>query len=155
MKILLRVAFLILMIYVVLSKNSKNSDIGATSYGIAVTRTNDEYNRNSQNYKKPQMVQQLPPKENLNTGKFEEVDIANVGKTDYYDGTVKLPNLKINKVNSCMNYEKSDCLLLSECGWCSSSNSCIPGNNQGPLGKCERNSFVYAGRKIETSNFRR
>jgi hypothetical protein len=29
------------------------------------------------------------------------------------------------------------------CGWCASSNSCIPGNNLGPLAKCLRGQFQF------------
>jgi len=29
------------------------------------------------------------------------------------------------------------------CGWCASSNSCIPGNNLGPLAPCMRGQFKF------------
>lgn len=29
------------------------------------------------------------------------------------------------------------------CGWCASSNSCIPGNNIGPLAPCFRGQFKF------------
>jgi len=29
------------------------------------------------------------------------------------------------------------------CGWCASSNACIPGNNLGPLAPCLRGKFQF------------
>jgi hypothetical protein len=62
-------------------------------------------------------------------------------ETDYYDGSGKLNVIKIQ----CKIYANAaDCLRQSSCGWCGSSNSCILGNNLGPMEKCSRSSFLFS-----------
>lgn len=45
----------------------------------------------------------------------------------------------------CNNYttKKEACFMAQGCGWCASSNSCIIGNNLGPLAPCLRSSYVF------------
>ena len=61
--------------------------------------------------------------------------------TDYYDGT---KGLKYT-YSTCNNYttQKEVCMKSGSCGWCASTNSCIPGNNLGPLAPCLRGSFKF------------
>jgi len=35
------------------------------------------------------------------------------------------------------------------CGWCASSNNCIPGNNLGPLAPCLRGQFQFTSPNSE------
>ena len=37
----------------------------------------------------------------------------------------------------------NNCVHNSKCGWCGEKNSCIPGNEAGPLAPCLRNTFLY------------
>ena len=61
--------------------------------------------------------------------------------TDYYDGA---KNLNVIKVQCKIYANASDCLKQSSCGWCGSSNSCILGNNLGPLSSCVKSSFIFS-----------
>lgn len=60
--------------------------------------------------------------------------------TDYYDGS---NNLNVIKLNCRVNSGTADCLKQSSCGWCGSSNSCIQGNNLGPLQPCLKSSYMF------------
>ena len=59
----------------------------------------------------------------------------------FFDGT---KSLKITKF-SCGAYTTKEevCLHQGSCGWCGSSNSCIPGNNLGPLAPCLRGTYKF------------
>jgi len=60
--------------------------------------------------------------------------------TEYYDGSRNLNAVKIQ----CKIYSNpTDCLHQSSCGWCGSTNSCISGNNLGPLQPCVKSSYVF------------
>jgi hypothetical protein len=53
--------------------------------------------------------------------------------------------------------QKEVCLGQKACGWCWSSNNCIPGNNLGPLAPCLRGRFEYTSpaenwNPLETNN---
>jgi len=87
------------------------------------------------------MMASLPAKFDLpRSGPLENVDEV-PSETDYYDGSTKLNK----KVIHCRLYgNASDCLKNSSCGWCGSNNSCILGNNLGPLQSCLRSSFLYS-----------
>lgn len=61
--------------------------------------------------------------------------------TDYYDGS---RNLNVVKVQCKIHATAGDCLHQSSCGWCGSSNSCILGNNLGPLQPCLKSSYVFS-----------
>ena len=61
--------------------------------------------------------------------------------TDYYDGA---KNLNVIKVQCKIYANASDCLKQSSCGWCGSSNSCILGNNLGPLSSCVKSSYIFS-----------
>jgi hypothetical protein len=36
------------------------------------------------------------------------------------------------------------CMKQSSCGWCGSSNTCVPGNKLGPFAPCKSGSFLYS-----------
>lgn len=92
-------------------------------------------------FKKPTFVPKLPDKFELPTGgPLENIDEVPT-TTDYYDGSINLNKIKI----SCRIYgNANDCLKNTSCGWCGSNNSCILGNNLGPLQSCVRHTFVYS-----------
>lgn len=60
---------------------------------------------------------------------------------NYYDGTT---GLKIT-VTNCNQYatQQDACMNNGNCGWCSSSNSCIAGNSAGPLAPCMRGNYTF------------
>jgi len=53
--------------------------------------------------------------------------------------------LKIETVN-CNQWTtlKETCLNQKSCGWCWATNSCIPGNDKGPLAPCLRGRYEYS-----------
>ncbi len=70
---------------------------------------------------------------------METVD-ENPSETDYYDGS---KNLNVIKVQCKIYASVADCLHQSSCGWCGSDNSCILGNNLGPLQYC-KSSYIFS-----------
>jgi len=46
---------------------------------------------------------------------------------------------------TCNQYttQQDVCLHQGSCGWCGSNNSCIPGNNLGPLAPCLRGTYKF------------
>ena len=71
---------------------------------------------------------------------MESVD-ETPSSTDYYDGS---RNLNVVKVQCNVNANATDCLKQSSCGWCGSSNTCILGNNLGPLQSCVKSSYIFS-----------
>lgn len=119
--------------------NTDNKPVVAVSYGVA---GNGGYvERAGVNYMKPEMVIKIsdqirPPTQ----GPLEAIDeIPSV--TDYYDG-----GMKLNKVDvKCKLYANpTDCVHQSSCGWCGSTNSCIFGNNAGPLEPCVKGGYIFS-----------
>jgi len=84
---------------------------------------------------------QLPPRfDPPAPGPMETVD-ETPSVTDYYDGS---RNLNVVKVQCKIYANAADCLHQSSCGWCGSSNSCILGNNLGPLQPCLKSSYIFS-----------
>ena len=82
-------------------------------------------------------VQEVNKINNLILTKIFQVPTA----TNYYDGEKKLNTIKIKcKIHA----NPTECLHHSSCGWCSASNSCIIGNNMGPLEPCVKSSFIFS-----------
>lgn len=114
---------------------------GAISYGMA---SNSGYilpPEVSNTYIAPTFVKKLP--ENMEApepGPSESVDeIAST--TDYYDGSSKLNTVYIK----CNIYaDPNDCFRQSSCGWCGSRNTCVLGNNIGPLQSCVKSSYIFS-----------
>ena len=62
-------------------------------------------------------------------------------ESDYYDGS---RNLNVVKIQCKLYGNTNECLKQSSCGWCGSTNSCILGNNIGPLQPCVKSSFMFS-----------
>jgi hypothetical protein len=123
------------------SSNTSNESAEAISYALAKEmKTDDFYIQNSKDYKAPQIVEKLPPKVDLNVGPAENAEEM-PSVEDYYDGT---RGLKITRME-CTQYttQPEICLHQGSCGWCGSTNSCIPGNNLGPLAPCLRGTYKF------------
>jgi hypothetical protein len=73
----------------------------------------------------------------------------------YYDGTSNLSAIHINcnvlSLNpaSCVHNANCGTYLINFLGWCGSSNTCVAGNNSGPLGNCLRNTYLYSSPSSE------
>jgi hypothetical protein len=54
---------------------------------------------------------------------------------------VKLKSVTV----SCSQWttQRELCMTQKSCGWCGSSNSCIVGNNIGPLSPCVKGDYFY------------
>ena len=114
---------------------------GAISYGLASNSGYLPPPDADSHYLTPTVVTKLPDKMDPPApGPTENVDeIATT--QDYYDGSSKLNTIKIK----CISYSTpTECFNQSSCGWCGSSNSCILGNNMGPLQACLKSSYVFS-----------
>jgi len=90
----------------------------------------------------PKIMGKIP--QNLNqryTGVMAEANGIKSGGKFYYDGTSNLSALHVNC--NVMSTNPDACIHNSNCGWCGSSNSCVQGNNSGPLGNCLRSTYLY------------
>lgn len=113
----------------------------AITYGMADVGAYSVPDQELNKLRIPQTIEKLPEKFDLpRPGPLENVEeIASV--TDYYDGSTNLNKKKI----TCRIYgNASDCLKNSSCGWCGSNNTCVLGNNLGPLQSCLKSTFVYS-----------
>jgi len=73
-------------------------------------------------------------------GPAESVDEI-PSSSDYYDGSSKLNVIRVD----CRIYATpSDCFTHSSCGWCGSANSCVLGNNLGPLQRCQKSTYIFS-----------
>lgn len=132
----------------------KTEEPQATAYGIAAFRADEQYTRNSANYKRPEIMAKLPPKEqlqNLNSHKLESVDVGTINNKDYYDATTNGKLRIAAGSGACSGLERTMCLRKRECGWCGASGSCIPGSTLGPQQPCLTGTFIYATPRNEIS----
>jgi len=77
------------------------------------------------------------------TGIMGEANEVRSVEKFYYDGTENLgSSIHVN----CDVYSTipNQCVHNSHCGWCGSSNTCIPGTSRGPLANCLRSTFLYS-----------
>lgn len=112
----------------------------ALAYGVASTQ-NYQLAHGGSGYTKVTYVDTLPERfEAPKAGPAENVDeIPTI--SDYYDGSAKLNTIQVK----CKIFTTAlDCLRQSSCGWCGSSNSCVLGNNMGPLQACMRSSYIFS-----------
>lgn len=87
------------------------------------------------------MIGSLPKKFDLPPPGPQETPEEIPSVTDYYDGSHKLNTVKIQcKIHS----NPTSCLHQSSCGWCGSTNSCVLGNNLGPLQPCTKSSYIFS-----------
>lgn len=112
----------------------------ALAYAVASTEHNS-LSQGGKGYSKVTYVDTLPERfEAPKAGPAENVEeIPTV--TDYYDGSAKLNTVQVK----CRIFTTAlDCLRQSSCGWCGSSNTCVLGNNMGPLQACMRSSYIFS-----------
>lgn len=123
------------------SSNWTKKRNSAIAYGFADTGAYDVPQDELSKLKSPTMIPKLPDKFDLPPkGPLENVEEV-ASNTDYYDGSTNLNKKKM----TCRIYgNASDCLKNSSCGWCGSNNTCIMGNNLGPLQSCLKSTFLYS-----------
>ena len=110
------------------------------SSSLAKIKVDQYYVENQNSFKGVQYVETLPVKKQLRGEITTVEEIPSVG--DYYDGTMKFSSVTV----SCNQWttQREVCLNQKSCGWCGSSNSCIPGNNLGPLAPCLRGRYTFS-----------
>lgn len=101
-------------------------------------------------FKKVETVKKLGPFEPIPHGPTERADEV-PSTTDYYDGEAGLNAVKIN----CHIYkEPATCTLINSCGWCHNNNSCILGNNLGPMESCPRSKYQFSWPAASDTHYR-
>ena len=65
----------------------------------------------------------------------------------YYNGSENINAVHVDCNINTTN--PSGCVHNSKCGWCGDKNSCVPGNRNGPLSPCLRNTFLYTAPSAE------
>ena len=95
-----------------------------------------------QGFISPKMMDRIPlGLNNPYTGIIREAEELRSGKF-YYDGTGNL-GTAIHVNCNILSTIPSQCVHNSNCGWCGSTGTCIPGNNRGPLANCLRSTYLY------------
>jgi hypothetical protein len=120
----------------------------ATSYAKA--KLDKNYQNNPSIYHTVSIVDRLPKANNLKPGITATVEEI-PSSVDYYDGSINYKTTT-EKCNQWTD-KKELCMKQTACGWCSSSNLCISGNNLGPLAPCLRGKFIYTSPKENFNPF--
>jgi len=123
------------------ASTDKSGAVMAVAYSVAKTNTDQYFINNQKGYASPEYVAKLPKRKPLSGGEIISVDEL-PSATDYYDGSRKL---RIT-TTSCTKWTTLPDLCKGQptCGWCASTNSCIPGNTSGPLAPCLAGRFFYS-----------
>merc|ERR1712032_809139 len=111
---------------------------GAISYALG---SNGGYTlKDETGYRQPSLMRALPSHfDPPAPGPMESVN-ETPSTTDYYDGA---KNLNVIRIQCKVYANAAECLKQSSCGWCGSSNTCILGNNLGPLSPCVKSTFAF------------
>lgn len=122
-------------------RKAESEVIESTTFGLGKVNTDNFYLNNSNQFRSVEIFNKLPP--NYQQGEKIESDVE-VIETDsnYYDGTI---GFKTTTKVVCGDYTTKPqvCVNQGSCGWCGSSNSCINGNNLGPLMPCVKGTYVF------------
>jgi hypothetical protein len=143
----LAILFIALSLSAICSEESKSSsnlkETIASSFNLAKANVDQFYLQHQNDFKGVTYVDVLPPRKQLRGEVTSVLEVPSV--TDYYDGTTnfKTKTVKCNQ----WTMQKEVCLKQRSCGWCASSNTCIAGNNLGPLARCLRGRFEYTAPK--------
>jgi len=121
--------------------NDKINSVASVAYGKAKITTDQYFINNQKGYSTPKYIAKLPAREAIKGGKI--VSITELpSEIDYYDGSRKL---RVDSI-TCNQWTTIPelCMKQSSCGWCGSSNTCIPGNNLGALAPCLAGKFFFS-----------
>lgn len=142
---------LISVLYNVNSMRNNNQEenlVDSVSYSVARTQTNEYYEKNYNDFKNPEYVEKLPPRKQLRgeTTTVEEIK----SDANYYDGSKRVQeegalkkDVTVEKLCGEWTTHPAACKRTGNCGWCASTNSCIPGNAKGPLLPCQKGAFEF------------
>jgi len=122
------------------SNTSKESTM-AVNYSLAkAAKTSDVYVTNEKDFKTPSFVDKLPMRQPIDTGNPEVIDEV-PSLENYYDGSIGLKT----SATFCQKFidKAQACMHQGNCGWCLSSNKCIPGTKAGPLEDCLRGNYLF------------
>lgn len=115
--------------------------IQATSYALAGDSRDTDFTKNGNHYRSVEIVDKLPPFKPISEGIIETVDEIK-SESNYYDGTKGLKTINLNLCDTYTTQPKL-CVGQGSCGWCGSTNTCINGNNLGPLSPCIRGTYIF------------
>ena len=141
--------FTVFFINTLSKKIRKNhSTIESIAYALGKTNTDQFYLNNKSKYRSVPYVDKLPQQGTpISDGLIETVDVIETD-SNYYDGTIGLKTTTITRNCASFTYQPQMCLKQSSCGWCGSSNTCINGNNLGPLTPCIKNTYIFTSPSI-------
>lgn len=145
-QILVFICLITMLSFISTLKNTikEENSIESVAYSVAKIKTDENYNLHSSNYKLPEYVDKLPQRKQLR-GEISTIEEIKTNP-DYYDGQLKMGEDKNSmKKTSCGEWttQPEACKKVGNCGWCSSSNSCIAGNEKGPLMPCKAGAFKF------------
>jgi len=72
-------------------------------------------------------------------GPLENIDEVRT-EINYYNGASNLNAITVQ----CERFSKPACFSATSCGWCGSSNTCIPGTDLSPLAPCSDNTYLFS-----------
>lgn len=135
------VCFIILIQTSISLKVGETESIESVSFSEAKLNNAASTENNLENFKLANYVEKLPPKKQLR-GEVTTVDEIK-SNSDYYDGSSQPV---ITEKTTCDLYisQPDACKKIGSCGWCASSNSCIPGNANGPLLPCQKGQYQFS-----------
>jgi hypothetical protein len=132
------------------NKNRKNNlpiDLHDDSYNWGYATSDNYMLQNSAGFIEPQIMEKIPI--HLNKPYTGVIGEASGFVTDkfYYNGSLNLSAVHVE----CNLYSTNPqgCTRNSGCGWCGDKSTCIPGNEEGPLAPCLRNTFLYTSPSTE------
>lgn len=134
---------LLLFFVVIVLVSCKNEAIESVSYSLAKTHNNQFFVEHRGDFKEPQYVDKLPARKQIR-GRITSADEI-PSAADYYDGSIHMKT----EVTVCSQWttQKEACQSQGNCGWCGASNTCIPGNTNGPSIPCLRGTWEFADPK--------
>lgn len=130
------------------SNYSQDKDISAVEYALGSDGGNRL--RNDEDYKKPQIIDNLSKYElgKVPTNNETVVPEEIAGTFEYYNGGNKLNKVQVE----CRLFSNpTDCLRTSYCGWCGQTNGCVAGTQLGPSQPCLKSTYTF-GSPIQPLN---
>lgn len=123
------------------SKSQKKDDPPTDVYSFADGTDGGNNLRNDADYIKPTVVDDLKKEKLLDYDPESAVADEKESIKNYYDGEMNLNVVELR----CHNFKSSkNCYNISHCGWCGSSNSCVEGNRDGPIGNCkDKHTYIF------------
>lgn len=122
------------------ASNTNNNKVESFNYGLAKSFNKQDLFNGS--FKSPTLIDKLPLNNRIETGGAEVIEEVKTQDV-FYDGTTGFKS----SVIKCNVYETQPqaCVNNSNCGWCSTQNTCVNGLPTGPLNnECVGGSFIFS-----------